>query len=61
MTDLERMRTRLCELVEEKAVGIWLETPNKAFQNKKPIELINEGNLRPLEEMIYRLESGIPS
>lgn len=61
MTDLERIRTRLCELVEEKTVDIWLETPNKAFQNKKPIELINEGNLRQLEEMIYRLESGVPS
>lgn len=58
--DLERIRTRLCELVEEKAVDIWLETPSEAFQNKKPIELINEGDLKPLEEMIYRLESGIP-
>jgi uncharacterized protein (DUF2384 family) len=60
MSDFERIRTRLCGLVEEKAVDIWLETPNAKFNNKKPIELINEGNLKPLEEMIYRLESGVP-
>jgi uncharacterized protein (DUF2384 family) len=60
MNDLERIRTRLCDMVEEKAVDIWLETPNVKFNNKKPIELIKEGNLKPLEEMICRLESGIP-
>jgi uncharacterized protein (DUF2384 family) len=58
MNDLDNIRTRLCELIEEKAVDIWLETPNVKFNNKKPIELINEGDLKPLEEMIYRLESG---
>lgn len=60
MNDLERIRTKLCELVEEKAVDTWLETPNAKFNNKKPIELIKEGDLKPLEEMICRLESGIP-
>jgi len=46
--------------VEEKEVDIWLEKPNAKFNNKSPVDLINEGNLKPLEEMIYRLESGIP-
>lgn len=60
MTDLERIRTMLCELVEEKVVNTWLETPNAKFNNKKPIELIKDGDLKPLEEMIYRLKSGTP-
>lgn len=60
MSDIERIRTRLCEMVEEKAVDIWLETPNAKFNNKKPIDLIKDGDLKPLEEMIYRLESGTP-
>lgn len=61
MSDLETIRKRLCELIEENAVDIWLETPNIKFNNKSPIELIKEGDLKPLEEMIYRLESGTPS
>lgn len=44
MSDIERIRTRLCEMVEEKAVDIWLETPNAKFNNKKPIDLIKDGD-----------------
>lgn len=33
MNDLERIRTRLCDMVEEKAADIWLETPNVKFNN----------------------------
>jgi uncharacterized protein (DUF2384 family) len=58
MNDLDNIRSKLCKLIEEKFVDVWLNTPNASFNNKKPIDLINEGNLKPLEETIYRLESG---
>lgn len=38
----------------------WLKTPNSAFRNKKPIELIVEGKLRDLIVEFQRLREGQP-
>jgi uncharacterized protein (DUF2384 family) len=53
-------KEKLSSIVKEEYVNDWLQTPNKAFNGKKPIDLVNEGNFDPLFEMLYRLESGIP-
>jgi DNA-binding transcriptional regulator YiaG len=42
---------------EEKA---WLSTPNSAFRNKRPIELIIEGKIRDLIVEFQRLREGQP-
>ena len=54
-------RVRLGELFGETKVETWLHTPNAAFNNKRPIDLIHKGDVDPLYEMIYRVESGEPS
>ena len=53
-------KKRLSAVVKEERIEDWLQTANKAFEGRKPIDLVNEGNFDPLYEMLYRLESGVP-
>lgn len=59
--ELERLRGRLAEVMEEDAIPNWLDTPNGAFDGLKPLEAIERGEIDRLWEMIYYLESGIAS
>lgn len=36
----------------------WLETPNPAFDNRTPAQLLESGDFEPLLEMIKQLEEG---
>lgn len=54
-------KKRLSEIVKEEFIESWLQKPNAAFNNRKPIDLINDNNYEPLYSMIYRLGSGEPS
>ena len=53
-------KKRLSRIVKEDFIESWLQKPNAAFDNRKPIDLINEDNYQPLYDMIYRLGSGEP-
>lgn len=55
------IRIRLGQLVKEEFVEVWLHTPNPRFNNQKPIDMIYKQDLKPLYEMLYRLESGTPT
>ena len=57
----DELRERLRNIVQEQFIEAWLDTPNPTFNNKKPRDLIIENNINPINEMLYRLESGIPS
>lgn len=60
-SDIENdIRVRLERLIQPEFIDSWLNTTNKAFNNKRPIDLILEQNLDPLYKMIYILESGEP-
>jgi hypothetical protein len=41
--------------------GHWLDTPNDGFGGLKPLEVIERGEIDRLWNMIYYLESGVPS
>ena len=43
------------------AIPGWLNSPNRAFDGLKPIEVIERGEIDRLWDMIFYLESGIPS
>lgn len=45
----------------DKYIDSWMNRPNIAFNNRTPMDLVNENNFDPLFEMIYRLGSGEPS
>lgn len=59
--NLATFKKRLSSVVKEEFIEDWLQTANKAFSGKKPIDLVNEGNFDLLFEMLFRLESGIPN
>jgi len=56
-------KKKLSELVfdDDKFIDSWMNRPNMAFNDKTPMDLVNENNFDPLFEMIYRLGSGEPS
>ena len=59
--ELDRFRERLAEVVRPEAIPAWLDTPNEAFDGLKPLEVIERGEIDRLWNMIFYLESGIPS
>lgn len=54
------LRVRLGELFGETKVDTWLKSPNPAFGNRPPIDLIREDDTDSLYAMIYRVGSGEP-
>ena len=61
VTNESELKERLSQIVKEQFIEEWLDTPNAAFDNKKPRDLIIENNMGKINEMLYRLESGIPT
>jgi hypothetical protein len=59
--ELDRFRDRLSEVVAADAIPAWLDTPNDAFDDLKPLEVIERGEIDRLWNMIFNLESGVAS
>jgi hypothetical protein len=59
--EIERFQDRLAQVVDAAAIPAWLETPNEAFDGLKPLEVIERGEIDRLWNMIFYLESGVPS
>ena len=58
--ELYRLVVALSEVVEPASIGLWLQTPNDAFDGLKPMELIERGESDRLWRMIFELQSGMP-
>ena len=56
----QQVKDEIVQIIKEEFIEPWLQKPNAAFNNRKPIDLINEDNYQPLYDMIYRLGSGEP-
>jgi hypothetical protein len=41
-------------------LGAWFVTPNEAFGELKPIEMVERGEIDRLWDMVFRLRSGMP-
>jgi DNA-binding transcriptional regulator YiaG len=61
MREMARLQAALAGVMREDYVGIWLNTPNDAFQGLKPVEIIERGEIDRIWRMIYQLESGVPN
>jgi DNA-binding transcriptional regulator YiaG len=59
--ETERFQSKLAEVVRPEEIPNWLDTPNEAFGGLKPLEVIERGEIDRLWNMIYYLESGVPS
>jgi DNA-binding transcriptional regulator YiaG len=58
--DLKELRGLLARYIEENQVSAWMDSPNEAFQNQTPRQLIREGKTRDLILEFGRLQSGEP-
>jgi DNA-binding transcriptional regulator YiaG len=61
LKELKRLVNALSEVMKMDSIGIWLQTPNEAFDELKPLEVIDRGEIDRLWSMIFSLRSGVPS
>lgn len=59
--EMDRFQERLSEIVDPAGIPEWLEKPNPAFGDLKPLEVIERGEIDRLWSMIFYLESGVAS
>ena len=60
LTELIRLFDTLADLMDPKQVGPWLKSPNAAFDNSTPLQVIERGEQDRLWRMIHQLETGEP-
>ena len=61
MKTTDELKERLKQIVREEFIDSWLDSPNPAFDNKTPRQMVLEQNSDQIEMMIYRIGSGEPS
>jgi hypothetical protein len=61
MKTTDELKERLKRIVQEEFIDSWLDSPNPAFDNKTPRQMVLEQNSDQIEMMIYRIGSGEPS
>lgn len=59
--EMERLQRALAQVMDPSRIAGWLETPNAAFDEMKPLEVIERGQIDRIWRMIFYLESGVPS
>ena len=50
---------KLKNVIEEKEIMPWLCKPNKAFNDRTPMEMIMAGETEELNRMIYEIGEGV--
>lgn len=50
----------LSEVVDPACLGEWFQTPNNSFDGLTPIELIEQGDIDQLWNMVFELQTGMP-
>jgi uncharacterized protein (DUF2384 family) len=58
-TPLEEVRERLNDLVGPEEAQRWLHAPLAIFEGRRPIDLVNQGEVDRIMQIIVRLEEGI--
>lgn len=60
LTELDRLFSRLSEVIKAEFIPRWLEIPNDAFNHLSPLEVIERGEMDRIWQAVYYLESGTP-
>ena len=58
LREVERLCHALMNVMKPEHVGEWLDTPNDAFADLKPLDLIERGESDRLWRMIFEIQSG---
>jgi hypothetical protein len=61
LISVKRLLDALAEVVAKDTIAHWLEEPNDAFGDLKPVEVMERGETDRLWRMIYFLGSGVAS
>lgn len=61
LVEVDRLRTALAEIIEPAKVGLWMRTPNPAFEGQTPIQIIERGESDRLWRMIFQIHAGAAS
>jgi DNA-binding transcriptional regulator YiaG len=61
MKEVSLLKQHLSKVVGEDNIKEWIDTPNQAFDNLKPIEVIERGEVYRIWQMIFFIESGVPT
>jgi hypothetical protein len=59
--ELKRLIVGLRGIMDAEDLAEWLDTPNEAFGELKPLEVIERGEVDRIWRMIYYIESGQPA
>jgi hypothetical protein len=60
LEEAQRLMDALADIMEPKAVGEWLKTPNDAFEGSTPLQVIERGESDRIWRMIFLVETGEP-
>jgi len=58
--EVYRLCEALSEVVDPSCLGKWFQTPNDSFDGLTPIELIQQGDIDQLWNMVFELQTGMP-
>lgn len=58
--ELRRLEHQLARVMDAKAVGTWIATPNEMLEGLKPLEVVERGEIDRLWHLCWLLESGTP-
>lgn len=61
LTETERLRSALAELMPAHDLGDWLRSPNPAFEGQPPIQVIERGEADRLWRMIFQIDANVAS
>ncbi|MBI1830355.1 MAG: DUF2384 domain-containing protein [Planctomycetes bacterium] len=59
LVETDRLRTALTEIVPPAELGMWMRTPNPAFEGQSPIQVIERGEIDRIWRMIIQIDSGV--
>jgi len=58
-TPLEEVREKLSDLVGPEEAQRWLHAPLALFEGRRPVDLIKQGEVDRIMQIVVRLEEGI--
>jgi DNA-binding transcriptional regulator YiaG len=61
LVEIARLVEALSRVVQPESLRGWFTRPNRAFEGLKPLEVVERGQIDRLWQMIFFLESGVPS
>lgn len=56
--EIDRLHAALAQIIDPAEIGRWLQMPNPALNDLKPLEIIERGQSDRLWRMIHQLQSG---